>query len=106
MLDPRGRVRGKIRILCKDMLRLNIFLQLHEKTIAADEDMQRKVRLHLVELIAGEKALTKRRHSKVNERRLKWSLAEPAMPFRQFRASRSGTMLGSCVHQTQLQESL
>ena len=35
------------------MLRLDVLLQLHKKTIAADENMQRKVRLHLVNLVGG-----------------------------------------------------
>jgi len=53
MLDPRRRIRGKIRIFCKNMLWLDVFLQLDQEAPVADEHVQWKVGLHLVNLVGS-----------------------------------------------------
>ena len=67
VLDPGGRVRRKIGVFRKNMLRLDVFLQLHQEAIVADQNVQRKVRLHLVDLIGAQEALAKRRHAEIDE---------------------------------------
>ena len=49
------------------MLWFDVLLQLHQEAFAADEHVQRIVRLHLVDLIGGQKAFAKGRHAEVNE---------------------------------------
>lgn len=49
------------------MLWFDVFLQLDKEAGVTDKRVQRIVRLHLVELIGGQKTFTKRRHSEVKE---------------------------------------
>ena len=42
-------------------------LELHEEALAADVDVERIERLHLVELLGGQVALAKRRHPEVDD---------------------------------------
>jgi hypothetical protein len=56
MLDPRGGVRGEIRIFGENVFGFDIFLQLHQEAIAADENVQREIWLHLIELLDREEA--------------------------------------------------
>ena len=75
MLDPRGGVRGEIRIFGENVFGFDIFLQLHQEAIAADEDVQREIWLHLVELLDREEAFAKGRHPEVDERRFQPAMA-------------------------------
>ena len=76
MLDPRGRIRRKICVFRENMLRLDVLLQLHQEALAADEHVQRKVRLHLVDLVGSQKAFAKRGHPKINEGRSERGIAQ------------------------------
>ena len=78
MLDPGGRVRRKICVLSEDMLRLDIFLQLHQEALVADENVQRKVWLHCSIWSTVRKAFTKRGHPEIDECRHERGTAQPA----------------------------
>ena len=78
MLDPGGRVRREICVLCEDVLRLDIFLQLHKEASIADENVQGKVRLHPIQLVDGEETFTKRGHPEIDERCDERRTAQPA----------------------------
>src|SRR5271163_4258737 len=95
MLDPGCRIRGEIRVLGKDMLRLDVFAQLHQKALAADERVQWIVRLHVIEPLRSEKAFAKRRHAEVNEAGREWRMAEPAntLPIRRWIRSVLGGLM-------------
>src|SRR5262249_12377239 len=67
MIDPKRRIRRKIRDFSENMLWFDILPQLHKKAFAADEHMQRVIRFHLVDLISRQKAFAKGRHAEINE---------------------------------------
>ena len=62
------------------MLGLDVLLQLNQKAIAADQNVQRKIRLHLVDLVGGQKALAKWRHPEINDGGCEQCLTQAAMP--------------------------
>ena len=80
VLDPRCRVRRKIGVFCKDVLRFDVFLQLHQEAVAADQNVQRKVRLHLIDLVRGQKALAKWRHPEIDDSGCEHRMTQTAMP--------------------------
>jgi hypothetical protein len=67
VLEPCIGKRRKIGILRKDMPGRDIFLQLYKKALSADKGSERIKRLHSVELVLCEIALTKRRHAEVDK---------------------------------------
>src|SRR6516165_10378082 len=78
MIDPKRRIRRKIRDFSENMLWFDILLQLHKKAFAADERVQGVIRLHLVDLISRQIAFTKRRHAEVNEACCQRGMTQPA----------------------------
>ena len=80
VLDPRRRVRRKICVFRENVLRFHVFLQLHQEAVAADENVQRKVRLHLIDLVGGQKALAKRRHPEIDDSGCERRMTQAAMP--------------------------
>ena len=76
--DPGGRVGREIGVLPEDVLRADILLELDQEALAADQHMQREVRLHRVELVAREEALAQRRHAEIDERVLQCRTAKAA----------------------------
>ena len=79
VLDPGRRVRRKVRIFRENVLRFHVLLQLHQEAVAADENMQRKVRLHLIDLVGGQEALTKRRHPEIDDSSCENRMTQAAM---------------------------
>src|SRR5262249_43399562 len=80
------------------VFRFDVFLQLHEKAIATNHHVQRKIWLHSVELCGGQKTFTERRHAQIDKRRLKWSLTQPAMALRKVRGGRRHVVLQCDMH--------
>ena len=67
VLDPAIRVRGEVRVVAEDVLGADVRLELDQETLAADVDVERVERLHLVELVATHVAFAERRHSQIHE---------------------------------------
>ena len=67
MIEPAIGIGRKIGVFGKDLFRCNILLELHEKTVATNVCGKRIKRLHCVELVFCEIALTQWRHAEVNE---------------------------------------
>ena len=65
--DPRVGVRGVVDVVAEDLLGRDVRLQLDEQALFADPDVQRIERLHVVELLRGEQALTERRLAEIDE---------------------------------------
>ena len=80
MRHPAHGVGRKVGVLGEDVRRADVFLQLHEEAFGADKRVQRKVRLHAVELVGGNEAFAKWRHSEIDECRFQRFPAQPAGP--------------------------
>jgi hypothetical protein len=76
--DPGRRVRGEVGVFPEDVLRAHVLAQLDEKACPAHERVERKVRLHRIELLGREKALAERRHAEIDETVLQAAAAETA----------------------------
>src|SRR5947207_3133852 len=78
VLDPTRGVGREIGVLAEDVVGADVLLQLHQEALVANERVQWIVRLHLVELRGGQKALAQRRHAEIDEGVPDRGLAEPA----------------------------
>ena len=78
MFHPGIGVRRKIRVFAEKFRRRRELFQLHQKAGVANARMQRKKRLHGVQIGPLDMCLTQRRHSEIDERRQFGRAAEPA----------------------------
>ena len=65
---PRVGVRGKVGVVGEDILAGHVSGKLHEQAFLAQADVERIERFRFVELVLGNVALAKRRHSEIDER--------------------------------------
>ena len=80
MLDPAGGIGREVGILpAKDLLGTDIFAQLHEPALIADQHAQWVESLGLVQLARGQEALAWRRHAEVDHLVHQGSRAEAAV---------------------------
>jgi hypothetical protein len=78
MREPARRIGREIGILAEDVLRAHIFPELDKEALAADQHTERKMRLHLIELLGGDDGLTQRRGAEIDEDMLEMAAAEAA----------------------------
>lgn len=67
MFDPTGRIGREISIFLEDGLRGDIFVQLHKQTFLTNEGVQRIIGFHIIQPVAGNETLARRRHTQINE---------------------------------------
>ena len=67
VLEPRRRKRRKIGVLGEDFVGPHVFVDLDQKALLADQDVQRVKGLHFVELLGGQKSLAERRHAQIDD---------------------------------------
>ncbi len=78
VFDPARRVRREVRVLGEDLVWRDELLQLHQETRITHISMQRKERLHLLQLIGRDVRLAQGRHPEVDEGGLQGCTAEAA----------------------------
>ncbi len=67
VLDPAVRVRAEIGVVGKDGLAAHVFVQLDQPALIADVGVERIERLHRIELVRAQEALTEGAHAEVHE---------------------------------------
>jgi hypothetical protein len=78
MSQPRFGKRRKIGVITKDCFWKYKLLHLHKEASAAHPRVQRKERLHFVQLLSTKEGVRKRGHPEVCERVLERRIAKPA----------------------------
>jgi hypothetical protein len=79
VLHPARGVGREVGIFFENALRPDILLELDQKALVADEDAERKVRLHPVDLVGRHEGLAQGRHAEVDEDVLQAQAAKAAM---------------------------
>src|SRR6266699_4092702 len=78
MLEPAIGVRREIGVLAENLLRAHVLLQLGQKTLSADVDVERIKRFHLIRFLRTYIAFAERRHTEVDKGVTELRPAEPA----------------------------
>ena len=83
MAEPGIRIGRKIHVVAReDFAAADVFLDLHQAAILAEQCPQGIERLHLEQLVAGQEILAQRRHSQVHDQ-MQSALPQKRQPSRQ-----------------------